>query len=151
MSATLTPTKESFQNYAQIRAKHAFNVAQKWKEEWEKEKKNNPDAKFNYDVASKKLPYMIIENGLLGAMAFALEKKGECTEAGKLYDILSATLEHLKDTKIGAASTSISSVEEWIEELAKGEADQFRRAVTESMEYLSYLRRFAKKDEKKEE
>lgn len=141
MNATLTPTKEVFQNYAQLRAKHAWEAANEWKMKWEEEKKRKEKAKYNYDVASKKLPHMIIENGLLGAIAFALEKKGEDTEAGKLYDIFCAILGHLKSSEISIATAS--SVEIWLTNLADTDVEQLRVTSTECMAYLSYLRRFA--------
>lgn len=133
MSATLTPTKETFQNYAQIRAKHAWAAAQdtvfKGKEGGE---------------AVKKVPAMIIENGLLGAMAFAIEK-------GEGYlKTFEALLAHLKKMDYPSVKTA-KDVGEWFSNLASSDAETLRLNSSECMAYLAYLRRFAKKDEKKEE
>ena len=133
MNATLTPTKETFQNYAQLRAKHAWAAAQdtvfKGKEGGE---------------AVKKVPAMIIENGLLGAMAFAIEK-------GEGYlKTFEALRNHLVD--LGNSSTKATkTVGDWFDRLASSDAETLRLTTSECMAYLAYLRRFAKKDEKKEE
>lgn len=129
MNATLTPTKEVFQNYAQLRAKHAWEAAQdtvfKGKEGGE---------------AVKKVPSMIIENGLLGAMAFAIEK-------GEGYlKTFESLLAHLK--KIDYFSVKASKdVGEWFSHLASSDAETLRLTTSECMAYLAYLRRFAKKEE----
>ena len=139
MNATLTPTKEVFQNYAQIRAKNAWAAAQKG----------------GFSGTSKKVcvvkdvPAMIVESGLLGAMAFAIEKNEAKKPIVGYYNTFVALREHLAEMK-NASVKDTSDVKEWFKTLASSSAEVLRLTTTESMAYLSYLRRFAKPDEEPE-
>lgn len=129
MNATLTSTKEVFQNYAQLRAKHAWEATQ--------------DTVFQGKEggeAVKKVPAMIIENGLLGAIAFAIEK-GE-----GYFKTFEALLDHFKKTEFASVETT-KDVGEWFSKLASSDAETLRLTTSECMAYLAYLRRFAKKEE----
>lgn len=110
---------------AQRRAAHAWKAAQqavfKGKEGGE---------------AVKKVPTMIIENGLLGAMAFALDK-------GVGYR---KTFEELLDYHKSLELQTAVTVEKWFEQLAEGSPEMLRITTAECLAYLSYLRRFVKKD-----
>lgn len=125
------------QNYAQLRAKNAFEAA-----------KDTKFAGANDGKVVKKIPHMIIENGLLGAMAFAIEKREEKTTG--YYDVFRAILKHLKssvfDDMFVGNKVSQDDVEGWFGQLASGSAEDLRMTTAESMAYLSYLRRFAKKN-----
>ena len=85
-----------FQNYAQIRAKNAWKASQ--------------DTVFKATEggeAVKKVPAMIIENGLLGAMAFAIEK-------GEGYlKTFQALLDHLKEMNLVSVKI-VKDVEGWL-------------------------------------
>lgn len=115
-------------NYAQIRAKHAWEAAQ--------------DTVFQGKEggeAVKKVPAMIIENGLLGAMAFAIEK-GE--GYSKTFEVLKEHLIEMDHPSVKA----IKDVEGWFNKLVSSDAETLRLTTSECMAYLAYLRRFAKKD-----
>ena len=65
------------QNYAQIRAKNALNAAKRW----------NFFGADGSECMVKRIPNMIIENGLLGMMTFAMSKcKSESKKDGKKGD-----------------------------------------------------------------
>ena len=135
MSAMLSPTKSIFRNYAQVRAKNALNASKKW---------DFLGADGSGNVV-KRIPNLIIENGLLGAMAFALEKKGGHEE------VFSALLAHLQCEDINDASAKgVTTPAAWFEKLAGVSAEQFRITTAECMAYLAYLRRFGKKTEASE-
>lgn len=131
-TATLSPTPN--RNLAQIRALNAVKAAE--------------DAVFagqNGGEVAKKIPAYIIESGLLGALAFALEKGG-----GHL-EVFEAVLEHLKSDGINdPTARNAADPEAWFEELAKADVSQLRAATAETMAYLAFLRRFAKKESKQE-
>lgn len=139
MNATLTPTKEVFQNYAQLRAKHAWEAAQK-----------GGFTGTSDDVCVvKDVPSMIIENGLLGAMAFAIEKNEAKKRIVGYYNTFEAIRQYL--VKVGSPSAKgTNDVNIWFKELASSSAEVLRITTSESMAYLSYLRRFAKPDKRRE-
>jgi len=108
-------------NLEQIRAKDAFEAA------------NNSAYKFNGknggDIV-KKVPTMILENGLLAALAFSLE-------TGKGYeDVFKACITHLGKNL---------SLDKFLEELINNDSSNLRAVTAEIMAYLNYLRRFANK------
>ena len=97
---------------AQRRAAHAWKAAQqavfKGKEGGE---------------AVKKVPTMIIENGLLGAMAFALDK-------GVGYR---KTFEELLDYHKSLELQTAVTVEKWFEQLAEGSPEMLRITTAECL------------------
>lgn len=86
------------------------------------------------DSVAKKVPAMIRENGLLGALAFALEKdKG-------YKDVFVAIIRHLKD--IGSLPGKGETPETFLQDLCAVDASALRTLTSEIMAYLGYLRRF---------
>ncbi len=114
-------------NLDQIRAKNALSAA----------------AKFNFAGENegevvKKVPALIQECGLLATAAFASEK-------GKGHEnVFNAVIGHLADPEIALLSRSIE-LKDFIKGVAeKADSAALRRITSETMAYLSYLRRFAK-------
>lgn len=120
-----------FRSYDQIRALHALEAT----------RDKTFRGKDGGSVA-KKVPAVIIECGLLGALAFALEK-------GVGYKaVFEAVRTHLASADI-ADSTAMGTkdADEWFEKLTKAPASALRLATGEIMAYLTYLRRFANQTE----
>ncbi|NOY80078.1 MAG: type III-B CRISPR module-associated protein Cmr5 [Kiritimatiellaeota bacterium] len=119
-------------NLDQIRAKNALAAA------------DTGYKGVNEGEVVKKVPTMIRENGILGALAFAAERndKGKLKNEGH-YSVFGAIITHLRSVKrIPDASMT---VEQFIEHLAEVDATQLREITAETMAYLNYLRRFAGK------
>lgn len=93
----------------------------------------------------KKLPPMIRNNGMLGALAFALSK-GDKKDGEGFVKAFEAIMKHLKSIdKVNA-----SNVNDFQSELINCPALKLRDVTAETMLYLDYLRRFAKKDKPRE-
>jgi len=96
----------------------------------------------------KKVPTMIRENGILGALAFATERKdsGALKNEGH-HDVWQAITTHLADpgiVKIKSACTPEQFIA-WLAGHDEVTAARLRAITAETMAYLSYLRRFAGK------
>ena len=113
-------------NLDQLRAAHALKEADK------------------IDKTSvAKLPGMILSNGLLGTLAFAGEQKGPREGLKAAADSLAR---HLAQPVLGLSELAgITSAQKLAEKLAGGDALTLQRAITESLAYLSYLKRYAAK------
>lgn len=98
----------------------------------------------NQGEVVKKLPPVIRENGMLGALAYALSKDGK---SSGLVNAFEAITVHLNS--IGKVSSKDAVALQ--QELMNCPALKLRDVTTETMLYLDYLRRFAKKDDKKAE
>jgi CRISPR/Cas system CMR-associated protein Cmr5 small subunit len=110
-------------NLEQIRAKNALTATE-----------NVKFSGVNDGEVAKKVPTMIMENGILAAATFA-------QETGKGYDtVFQAVIVHLKDVEIMPAGKD--DIISW---LVDEDSAQLRAVTAETMAYLSYLRRFAKK------
>ena len=116
------------ENLEQIRAKNALLRA---------ESLNRRDA--------RKLPALIINNGFLAAAAFTLDSK---IREG-LRDVVEAIAEHLNNrdllTKSPAGRDGNERIRSVIGELSGKEPHELQRATDESLAYIAYLKRFAKK------
>lgn len=121
-----------FRSYDQIRALHALEAARA------ETIRGRDDGKG----VAKKVPALIIECGLLGALAFALEK-------GVGYKaVFEAVRTHLASADIAdPTAMGTKDADEWFEKLAKAPASALRLATGETMAYLTYLRRFANQTE----
>ena len=82
----------------------------------------------------KKLPPQIRENGMLGTLAFALSDKGW----EKAFDAIRLHLKSLGKVK----ADTIAQLQD---ELMKCDSRKLRDVTAETMLYLNYMRRFAKK------
>jgi CRISPR/Cas system CMR-associated protein Cmr5 small subunit len=86
-------------------------------------------------------PMLIKTDGLLAAIAFALEvnKEGRPKQEGANH-IVTAIAKHLSST--GIPICEAKTARDLVEELAAGDANKLRRATAEALSYLSYLKRF---------
>ena len=91
----------------------------------------------------KKVPTMIRDNGLIGAMAFARDKGGDFWE---LWECIAAHVStpEVTDLRCGCA-------EELLKHAVNACASDLRRLTDEALAYLNYLRRFAKKPKREGE
>ena len=112
------------QNLDQKRAYNAITSQGKW-------------TGVNDGQVVKKIPALIRENGLLGAAAFALEKKGGHE------DVFNAIIRHLADPDIHMIEKPIP-LQDFILKAAEMDSSGLRAITSESMSFLNYLRRFAK-------
>lgn len=85
-------------------------------------------------------PALIVENGLLAAIAFSLSKKGG-------HELISdAIADHLSDTDIKLAEPRGLKAKALAEFLAKNDSSVLRLCTAEALAFLNYLRRFVKAD-----
>lgn len=106
-------------NLEQIRAKNALNAS-------------IGTGKDGGDMIAKKVPAMIIENGFLGAFAFAIEN-------GKGYlDVFNAIVAHLVEVGL------VPPTKRTYGHFCEIDANALRVITAEAMAYLNYLRRLAK-------
>ena len=88
----------------------------------------------------KKVPTMIRENGFIGALAFAIEKKGGYI---KVFEVM---LEHMRKDEVGVIhGDGVSDADKLLKYVCEGDSACLRAVTAEAMAYLSYLRRFATK------
>lgn len=112
-------------NLEQIRAKNALNIT--------------VAGGVNDGSVVKKVPTMVMENGLLAAAAFAVETKG----SGYAEVFEKAIIPHLKDiNQLPGLKTDLRG---FISDLTEVNSLRLRTITSETMAYLSYLRRFANK------
>ncbi len=117
------------QNLDQIRAKNALDAAN--------------DTRFkgaNDGDVVKKIPAMIRQNGILGAIAFAKENDGKSGHA----DVFRAIIKHLKELNRLPGQRQ-DNIDGFLNDLCGSDSADLRAVTVEAMAYLNYLRRFAKK------
>lgn len=119
------------ENLAQLRARHALDWAPHVKA-------GKDDGKASAVV--KKVPAQIIQNGLLGALAFALE------DNPGPFSVFQGVVKHLvaireKGFDLGIEETDL---ERFFSALCKAPSQVLRAVTAETMAYLEYLRRFVK-------
>ena len=86
---------------------------------------------------------MIRENGFLGALAFAVEKKsGNALKNPAHASVFEAVRKYL----VGVGMVTASDTDGLMKDMSKESADKLRLVTAESIAYLNYLRRFAKPD-----
>lgn len=91
-------------------------------------------------AVAKKVPAQIVQNGILGALAFAIE-----TGAG-YRDVFAAVCTHLRSPELASLGIAPADPESLFKALSEASADTLRAVTAETMEYLNYLRRFAEGD-----
>lgn len=116
-------------NLDQIRARNALEAA-----------KGKSFKGANDGEIVKKIPAMIRQNGILGALAFAYENDGKTGHA----DVFRAIIRHLADKTVGVLKAECD-LRLFIEGISQADSAKLRAITDESMAYLNYLRRFAKK------
>jgi len=109
-------------------------------------------ASAKYDFAGKnqgevvkKVPTMIRENGVLAALAFAVENDGKSGHA----NVFRAVIDHLATPGVDRLKQACSPEQlvQFLTESEQATASRLRAITGEVMAYLSYLRRFAKRKE----
>ncbi len=125
---TIMVEKTTLRNLEQIRAKNALAASGKI-----------GTGKEGGRAVAKKVPTMIVANGFIGALAFAIE------DNGGYLTVFQAVIDHLHKANLncGIAATDPQM---FLDELCGKSADVLRAITDESMAYLNYLRRFAKPD-----
>ena len=114
------------QNLEQIRARNAIQATGDEKA---------PQGKNGGDVA-KKVPAMIMESGLLGALAFAIDAK-----AGH-EKVLQGAIRHYQEVDRQAPATDdLVFFAGW---LGQQDSARLRAATSEILAYLNYYRRFVR-------
>ena len=117
-------------NIAQIRAASALDFA-------------NTDAikggKEGGD-AIKKIPPMLMTNGLLAAIAFSIERKKEGLQRPGYSAIFDALAKHLASEEISIISSANAS--DLLLKLTEKDSQTLKLATAEAMEWLAYARRF---------
>lgn len=128
MMASLSAVKRTLD---QIRALNAYTAGQQAEFQ----------GKEGGEVA-KKVPGLVVMHGLLGAMAFALSDKNKAGHRA----VFEAVRKHLRDPAIDDPTVrGVESVESWFERLAEADSAQLRLTTAETLAYLTFFRRFAKK------
>ena len=128
MTASLSAVKRTLD---QIRALNAYKAAQP----------QFFQGKEGGEVA-KKIPGLVVAHGLLGAMAFALSDEKKAGHRA----VFKAVLDHLQDPAIDdPTARGKETVEGWFERLAEADSAQLRLTTAETLAYLTFFRRFAKK------
>ena len=128
-------------NLEQIRARHALAFAKKVEE-----KKVIASGKEGGE-AMKKIPAMIMANGLLAAIAFAVEEKidrktKQMEPRSKGHRaIFNAIAEHLASPQIDI-TPGVSDAKKLIDYLADHDSNVLMLATDEALAWLGYARRF---------
>lgn len=115
-------------NLDQIRAANAINV---------KIARKPGDSK----AIAKKVPTMIMENGLIATAAFALESNVDGYECVFVNGIIP----HLKSLRM-LPGQRLEDLRGFTSDLCDVESAELRVITSESLAYLNYLRRFAAKN-----
>lgn len=93
--------------------------------------------------AVNKLPAMIMSNGLLATISFChAESSGE--NRSHMATALMATAHHLAGQNLASAGNS--DLKDLANDLSRRDSNHLQRATTESLAFIGYLRRFARKD-----
>ena len=119
-------------NLEQIRAAKALAVASKTSK-----------------TAVSKLPAMILANGLLAAAAFACETKkdGRTPKRSEMKAALDGAAEHLATAELGIpVLANAKTGNELIAKLSAADSGHLHRATSETLAFLSYLKRFTTKE-----
>lgn len=134
MSAVLTEKKETLnrKTLEQKRAQSAWNEIQKIKEK-----------SFQSEYASwaKKLPVLILTNGLGQTLAFLKSKTNSNSNTAKAQESLLETLNKwLLDTPTFKWGDNSSDI---LQRIVESSSDTYRLATIEALAFLNWLRRFA--------
>ena len=129
------------QNREQIRARHALAFKRRV------ERKETVASGKEGGDAIRKVPAMIMANGLLAATAFAIEEKknkqtGEMEPRSKGHRaIFDAIAEHLASTEVDI-TPGITDAKSLIDYLANEGSATLKLATDEALAWLAYARRF---------
>jgi CRISPR-associated protein Cmr5 len=115
------------QNLEQVRAKHALDRATDVKKQ-----DSEGDCLSGY-------PSLVINNGLLATLAFSLDKEKQHIRVANAVAYHLHKMGTLPQTGNGAPSAGTLR-----DALTKADSHTLRRATSEALAFLSYLKRFAK-------
>lgn len=124
-------------NLEQIRAKSALQFAK------EVAVGNIKASGAEGGEAIKKIPPMIMANGLLATLAFSLESRRE-----GYASVFSAIARHLASEDINI-TPGTNSAQDLIQHLTDSDSSTLKLATAEALEWLGYARRFVKDPKKK--
>lgn len=93
--------------------------------------------------AVNKLPAMIMSNGLLATISFC-HSESSGNSRSHMANALMATARHLAGLKL--TSSSSSDLTAFAQDLSGLDSNHLQRATAESLAFIGYLRRFARKD-----
>ena len=121
----------SLQNLEQVRAKSAIVFA------------NSSAEKRGKDggEAIKKIPPMIMGNGMLASIAFAIEERRNGAARPGFAAIFDAIAKHLSSEPIAILSGT-TSAKQLIDKLANSDSQTLKLATAEALQWLGYARRF---------
>lgn len=83
-------------------------------------------------------PALVINNGLMAALAFSKSRKEG------YVSICDAIAQHLADAEIDLIPEGANSLDRLLKVLSDGDSTLLRLCTAEALEYLNFLRRFAK-------
>lgn len=89
----------------------------------------------------KKIPPMIMGNGLLAAIAFAIEERKQGLARPGFSAIFDAIARHLSSEAI-AIVNGVSNARQLITRLSESDSHTLKLATAEALEWLGYARRF---------
>ena len=117
-----------------VRARHAVRSA-----------KSATFGGVNGGEIAKKIPPLIMNNGLIAVLSFACEK-GEKTGYANVFE---EVIKHFKDenVRILPPDSKISKIEDLLAYILEHDTVTLRLMTIETMRWLEYFRRFAKKGE----
>lgn len=118
--------KQGLRNLEQIRAQNAYAA-----------RDSIGKGKEGGRAVAKKVPTMIVSNGFIGALAFAIE------DNGGYLTVFQAVIDHLHKANLNCGIVA-KEPKAFLDELCGKSADTLRAITDEAMAYLNYLRRFAK-------
>jgi len=126
------------QNLEQVRAKSALEFARS-----DKDKGGAAGGE-----AIKKIPPMVMTNGLLAAIAFSIEKnrQGKYQREG-FANICDAIAKHLSSEEI-RITTAAKSATDLLDCLVTSDSEVLKLATAETLEWLAYARRFVQSPNK---
>lgn len=130
-----------FKNLEQIRAKHALDFKRKV------EKKEAIATGKEGGYAMSKIPAMIMESGLLAAIAFAIEERKDkhtnemIPRSPGHRAIFDAIAEHLASADIDI-TRGVENATSLINHLTEADSTTLKLATDESLAWLGYARRF---------
>lgn len=119
-------------NLAQVRAASALQLANG---------QGQQIVGANGGEAIKKVPPMIAANGLLAALAFSLEKRGNHYQRPGFAAIFDAIANHLQSPEI-AITANTGNANQLLDYLVAQDSQILKLATAEALEWLSYARRF---------
>lgn len=113
-----------------VRARNALNAS-----------KSDTFRGVNGGEVAKKIPPLIMNNGLIAVLAFADENDADYRKVFK------AVIAHLKDEdiKILPPNSNVAEVNDLLDYILKRDSVTLRRITFETMRWFEYFRRFAKK------